>query len=324
MRLWLLLTIGLILGQLGCRQPMPWQGTAGGSVAANGNPWRLSTPRWAQRNQDSYNWFGRRDSIAGADPQQMQMFQGLGEQVENLTRRLGQFDSDNQQLLTDLATTKQKLQSANEYNYQLKQQLTDSIAQVQQLQNAKSSLEQQLASAQMRASNAGMLPVNSSGSPPTQLAGTAPLRANNSLLQKINLIQLPGVTTRMDGDVIRVELPSDQLFEPQSYTINPNYGQILQQVAAAVKTHFSDQIVGIEAHWDQTPIQPATVTHHQLTASQSLAVFDYLRRVGLQEKQLFTMAVGSNRPRYPTSTGTSGNSNRRVEIVIYPETYLGQ
>ena len=43
-------------------------------------------------------------------------------------------------------------------------------------------------------------------------------------------------------------------------------------VAAAITRSFPRQIVGVEAHWDGTPVQPATTTHHQLTASQSLAV----------------------------------------------------
>ncbi|MBX3417260.1 MAG: OmpA family protein [Pirellulaceae bacterium] len=322
MRFWLLLTIGISLGLVGCRQPLPWQ--TGSGTANSSNPWSFSTPRWAQGNNANSNWFGSRDSLAGNDPRQMQLFQGLGDQVENLNRRLGQFDSDNQQLLTDLATTKQKLQAANDYNYQLKQQITDSLAQMQQLQNSKASLEQQLASAQMRTGNGGMLPASNSGNTPSQLAGAAPLRANNSLLQKVALVQLPGVTTRMDGDVIRIELPSDQLFQPNSYAINPNFGQVLQQVATAVNSHFPEQIVGVEAHWDNTPIQPATTTHHQLTASQALAVFDQLRRVGVSEQQLFTMGVGSNRPRYGASANPGGNPNRRVEIVIYPETYTSR
>jgi flagellar motor protein MotB len=211
-------------------------------------------------------------------------------------------------LLTDMAGLKQRLQAANDYNYQLKQQLTDSIAQMQQLQNEKLNMEQQLASAQMRAAAGGnILPASTNGAPPTQLPGGAVLRANNSLLQKMPMIQLPGVTTRMDGDVIRVD-----------------FGQVLQQVATAIRNHFPEQIVGVEAHWDNSPIQPATTTHHQLTASQCLAVFDYLSRIGLPDRQMFTMAMGSNRPRHPAGMVNGISPNRRIEIVIYPESYTGR
>ena len=82
--------------------------------------------------------------------------------------------------------------------------------------------------------------------------------------------------------------------------------------------------MGIEAHWDNSPIQPATLSHHQVTATQALAVYDYLVRTGLPSKQLFTMSLGSNRPRYNSVNPTTGISpNRRIEIVIYPETYNG-
>jgi flagellar motor protein MotB len=343
MRTWLILLVLFPAGLAGCRQPMPWQG---GGLAANGtgpgwfnfnplarnnsgmggnSPWSFGN-RTADSSGGIGSWSGslfrRNNQMAGNDPQQNQMFQGLSEQVQNLSQRLGHFDNDNQQLLTDLAATKQKLQASNDYNYQLKQQLTDSVAQMQQLQNSKASLEQQLAAAQFRTGGGGMLPASTSGGVPSQLASAATLRANNSLMQKISLLQLPGVTTRMDGDVIRVELPSDQLFEPNSYRINANYGQVLQQLAASITRNFPEQVVGVEAHWDNTPLQNATA--HQFTATQSLAVFDYLQKLGLPGSQLFTMAVGSNRPRYPTSASAGTNSNRRVEVVIYPETYTGR
>lgn len=268
--------------------------------------------------------FGRQQPQENAiqlpsDPkQQAAWFNSLAEEVKSLNAKLGQFDADNQQLHTELAAYRQKIQAAADYNYHLKQQLTDTIAQVQQLQNDKRNIEQQLAAARLGNGTAGQL-VSGGNGVPSQLPGAPVLRANNSLLQQLPQMRIPGVSARMDGDVIRIEVPSDPLFVPNTYQINPEHAAMLQEVAAAIHRSFARQIVGIEAHWDGTPIQPATTTHHQLTATQSLAVLDALKRIGLPERQFFTMAMGSNRPRHPQG----GPSNRRVEIVIYPESWEG-
>jgi hypothetical protein len=108
----------------------------------NQNSWFANN---GNQNQSTWgSWFRPKGGQGTAsDPQQAQLFQGLNEQMQSLSQRLGQFDNDNQQLLTDMAGLKQRLQAANDYNYQLKQQLTDSIAQMQQLQNEKLNMEQQ-------------------------------------------------------------------------------------------------------------------------------------------------------------------------------------
>jgi flagellar motor protein MotB len=42
--------------------------------------------------------------------------------------------------------------------------------------------------------------------------------------------------------------------------------------------------------------------------------------MGLPEKQLFTLAMGANRPRYGAGAAANPAPNRRIEIVVYPET----
>jgi outer membrane protein OmpA-like peptidoglycan-associated protein len=70
-------------------------------------------------------------------------------------------------------------------------------------------------------------------------------------------------------------------------------------------------------------LNPPTTSHHQLTATQALAVFNRLVQFGLPNEQLFTMAMGSNRPRQAPSNQGGISPNRRIEIVIYPESFQG-
>lgn len=314
----------------GCQQPAGTQRQ--GLFGAAPPAWlsEANRPAWLGGSGNSQNQSGSRFANLFQRPQtpangiqlpsdpnqQAEWFNSLAGQVQTLNGRLSQFDTDNQQLHSELASYRQKIQAAGDYNYQLKQQLTDTIAQLQQLQNDKRNLEQQLASARLGGGGPGQL-ASAAGAVPSQLPGTAILRANNSLLQQLPQLRIPGVSARMDGDVIRIEIPTDPLFVPGTYQISNEHGALLQEIGTALLRSFPRQVVGIEAHWDGSEIQPATTSHHQLTATQALAVFDYMKRLGLPERQFFTLAMGSNRPRHPAG----GPSNRRLEIVIYPEAW---
>lgn len=324
-------TILILLGMLcltGCQQPNA-QG-ARQSLFNWGQP-NYNNPAFAGAGQNPFaNPNAIPNTIPGGSPQQYQQYASLMEEVRSLNGRLGRFDSDNQQLVTELAAMKQKLQVANDYNYQLKQQLADNTSQMQQLNIERAAGDQQLANVQIqleqmaRAQQQAQFSQASTGGGGGSRFANATLRANNSLMQKLPQIQIPGVEARMDGDVIRIEIPSDQLFHQGSYQINAAHSHLLQNLSTAIRQNFPRQIVGIEAHWDGTQIQPATTTHHQLTATQALAVFDFMNRLGLPREQMFTMAMGSNRPRHSQSAGPNGiNKNRRIEVVIYPETYDG-
>ena len=324
-------TILILLGMLcltGCQQPNA-QG-ARQSLFNWGQP-NYNNPAFAGAGQNPFaNPNAIPNTIPGGSPQQYQQYASLMEEVRSLNGRLGRFDSDNQQLVTELAAMKQKLQVANDYNYQLKQQLADNTSQMQQLNIERAAGDQQLANVQIqleqmaRAQQQAQFSQASTGGGGGSRFANATLRANNSLMQKLPQIQIPGVESRMDGDVIRIEIPSDQLFHQGSYQINAAHSHLLQNLSTAIRQNFPRQIVGIEAHWDGTQIQPTTTTHHQLTATQALAVFDFMNRLGLPREQMFTMAMGSNRPRHSQSAGPNGiNKNRRIEVVIYPETYDG-
>lgn len=264
--------------------------------------------------------------------------QGAGAgQFNDMNQRLGAFDNDNQLLNTEVASLQQRLDMANRYNQQLKEQLAGTSGQVGQVFAEREAAQQQVASLRMQLDQANQnlqlaqqrsaQPTNqyasSNGNVPTQLAGGAVLRANNSLMQKVSGIQIRGAQARMDGDVIRIEFPSDTTFVPGTYQIQPGQLPLIQSVAGTIAQQFPRQIIGVEAHWDGSALSAPDITDHQLTATQSLVVFNELVRLGLPRKQLFTMAMASNRPRHAAGAAGGVSPNRRIEIVIYPETYDG-
>ena len=273
------------------------------------------------------------------DDGQRQFANNGAREMQNLNQRLGAFDSDNQLLNTEVAALQQKLQLASQYNQTLKEQLAGTSSQVQQTFAERQNAAQQIASLQGQLNQANqnlqvaqqqsqrsasqLASFNGGGAPSQFGNGGATIRANNSLLRQLSAIQIPGGEARMDGDVIRIEFPSDRMFVPGSYQIQPNQTPLLQNLVGTIRKSFPRQIIGIEAHWDNTPLNPPTTTHHQLTATQALAVFDNLVSLGLPSNQLFTMAMASNRPRHQQGIVGGVSPNRRVEIVIYPEFYDG-
>ncbi len=289
----------------GCRQPVANPPSQQGLFGLGGNPYANS----------GANNIPNLDIQMGT-PEQNAVNASLSSQINNMNQRMGAFDSDNQQLHSELASLKQRLQLSMDYNQQLKQQLADTAGQFQQLQVAKMSTDQRLAASQFQLQQVSQ---NQSKSAPTQLAGTATIRANNSLMQKLQQIQIPGGDVRMDGDVIRIEFPSNVLFVQGSYQIQASQVATLQNLIAIIRRDFPKQIIGIEAHWDGTPLSPPGTTDHQLTATQALAILTELKRLGLPERQMFSMSQGSNRARHPANA--PGSPNRRIEIVIYPEEF---
>ena len=352
----LMLALGAAVLLSGCRQPVTNQTGQrsvfdfsrprlfGGGSQGSGTQYSFNSPQ-----QSSY--LGGLGGVpgAGANPAAgaaQQQFASISNEVSRLNQRLGAYDSDNQLLNTEVAGLKQKLQLANQYNQTLKDQLGDTSSRVQMAELEKQTALQQMASLQVQveqvraaqqqaenrsaryasaaaqSSSQNRLASFSNGSG-SNFSGGATIRANNSLMNQLSNISIPGGQARMDGDVIRIEFPTDRMFVPGTYQIQPAQLPVLQNIARTIRQNFAKQIVGIEAHWDGTPLNPSSTTDHQLTATQSLAVFDNLVRLGLPKSQLFTMAMASNRPRHPQGPVGGVNPNRRIELVLYPETYDG-
>lgn len=235
----------------------------------------------------------------GSDP-------ALAAQLSTLNERLGQFDTDNRELHTQVAQLQQTLQLSDKENKLLRQQLADASTQLEQVEVAKQQVAQQLTTLQAS----------------VQSRGGATITANNSLKSRLQVIEVPGVEVRLDGDVVRIEIPSDRLFAPGTTQMQTSGMAMLDQIGEAVRRHYPRQMIAIEGHTDSMTGSRSVVTAQQLTATQALAVFHRLTGRGvLAPQQLFTMGMGANRPRFSNGEAAGRSRNRRIELVIYPETY---
>ncbi|MEZ6101919.1 MAG: OmpA family protein [Pirellulaceae bacterium] len=227
------------------------------------------------------------------------------EQFEELRRRALQMDENNRDLHTQLARSEQERRLVEDQLKLLQTQLSESSSQLANALRAKQESDTRMQT--LQASNTRR--------------GSATITANNSLRQSLSAVSIAGISVRQDGDVIRMELPSDQLFQPQTATIRPEGLALINQVAAAIANHYPRQVVGVESHTDNGPISPAWRSNHQLSAAQAMAVFDQLtQQYQFGTRQLFVLGHGPNYPIASNATPAGQQKNRRVEVVIYPET----
>jgi chemotaxis protein MotB len=141
--------------------------------------------------------------------------------------------------------------------------------------------------------------------------------------QSLQAVQIPGIEVHQEGEVIRLDLPADRLFGTGGYQLTQEGSQLIDAVASAMMQQYPRQRIVVEGHTDNA--QSANVgAAHLLTGSQAQAVFQQLvARNKFPAAQLSISAMGDNHPRSSNATPAGKAKNRRVEVVIYPDTYAG-
>ena len=230
-------------------------------------------------------------------------------QLQELNRRVAQLDQNNRDLHMQLAQAQQGSQISSDQVKLLQKQLADTAGQLRGAQLAKQEAEKKVDT--VLAS--------------TRHRGGATITANNSIKSTLTPIEIPGLEVRQDADVIRIELPADTLFRQGTVQLQSGATQTLDTVADAIARNYPRQMVGIEGHTDTPASGALPTTAHQLAAAQAYAVFEQLStRSRMPSNQLFVVSQGANRPRFSNETPAGRAKNRRIELVIYPETTDGR
>lgn len=235
--------------------------------------------------------------------QQQQL--SLAQENQELRNRAASLDQNNQELEQLLAQQRQKGLVSEEQVAALRDQLRSTTAQLAQVKQESQELSEQtqtmMASVQKR-------------------VGTS-ITANSSLRNNLPVIGVKGAEVRRDGDVVRIELPGDQLFAPGAAQLQPGATQMIESVVAEVTRVYPNHFVGIEGHTDSDPIGGAAwVNNHQLSVARAMSVYTLVTtRTTLKPDQLFVVGHGANHPVVSNATPEGKARNRRVELVVYPE-----
>ncbi len=122
------------------------------------------------------------------------------------------------------------------------------------------------------------------------------MAANTSLRRIAETANLGGLKLEYEGDVARIRIPADQLFQPGTAQMLPSAAAALDPLVSAIPQAFARQRIAIEGYTDDRPTYGGVfASAHQLTGAQAMAVFDYMtKRGGLPPQQLFVLAQGAN------------------------------
>jgi chemotaxis protein MotB len=247
----------------------------------------------------------RQTSPANVFPQAQS--QAIASQVQDLNRRVSQLDVNNADLHRQLAQAEQARQASQEQVSLLQKQLGEMASRLKDTQIARAEAEKQINAIQAS----------------TRARGGATITANSSIRQSLATIAIPGLDIRQDGEVIRIEVPADKLFMPGTGQLITDGYRLLDEVAAAVQRNYQRQRIVVEAHTDDSLSANPTAAH-QLTTTQAQAVFQQLVQRGrLPARQLSVLAMGENHPLASNATPAGKAKNRRIEIVVYPDTIDG-
>ena len=238
--------------------------------------------------------------ISIPEPGPTQLGQTSGATAAEMERLKSDLERNNESLHQQLAVAMQKQQTLEDQVKLLQGKLGETVTQLRDTQVARDEADRRAQA------------ILASAPKPS-------LTANNSVTRSLQMVEIPGVNVRQDGDLVRVTLPSDRLFNPGSVEWVSGANTLLDHVASSIARSYPRQRITIEAHTDSSIIGLPGGSQ-QLAASQALAVYQHLTAKGqLPAKQLVTMAYGPNFPRVSNATDEGRAKNRRIELVIYPE-----
>jgi flagellar motor protein MotB len=240
---------------------------------------------------------------------QLQQFRqdqlAVSRQNEQLQSRASSLDRDNQELGTQLAQSRQQIEVLDDQLSALREQL-GSVT----LQLARSREEKVAGEKKIKAMTASM-----------QRRGGVTITPNSSYGQVLPAIDVPGVPVRRDGDVIRIELPCNRLFEPGTARFRAGAIGLITTVGGELVRAYPHQRIGIEGHTDSDPVRsPQWQNNHQLSVGRAIAVYEVLTtQARVAPGQLHVSGHGANHPVYSNGPLGGKQRNRRVELVVYPE-----
>jgi chemotaxis protein MotB len=202
---------------------------------------------------------------------------------------------------------KAKLQDANEALAKQNSDLAD--------RNAKAAADQ---AAQMAAMNQKMQDLqgilkdlNTKGAVVNAKEG---VRDNDSI----------GLDRRADG-TIHITVASTVLFDSGKANLKESSHPMLSNVCKTLKARFPGNYIRVEGHTDSSPVvhnKDKFPDNMALSIARSRAVYDYMiKSGGMAASKMYTAGYGEFQPLvHPEKTAADKAKNRRVEIVIMPDT----
>lgn len=117
-----------------------------------------------------------------------------------------------------------------------------------------------------------------------------------------------------NGDNLVLNMPAGITFETNSYTIQPQFRQTLDNVASTL-ANYEKTYIDVYGHTDSTGSDSINLP---LSRNRADAVAGYLSTKGVARARIGTQGFGSSQPIASNDTAEGRQQNRRVEIKIVP------
>ena len=229
-------------------------------------------------------------------------------QIQELTVKAENLDTLNEQYQKNLG-------QSFSLNEKTEQELTASQQQLAELTNKVTMLEAELAQSRqsVQSFQASM-----------HRQSTVTVVPNSSFHNQQLAISSPGVSTKSDGDFIRVRIPDAYLFQSgSSWEISTEGRRTLTEVGNQLRLNFPNQEIAIEGHTNQLAVNSQRkLNAHELGTKKAFAVADYLVNNNILEDGCLRIGgAGANRPVDYSGTTEAEMKNSRIEFVVYPTTW---
>ncbi|HZF44427.1 MAG TPA: OmpA family protein [Sphingomonadaceae bacterium] len=125
-----------------------------------------------------------------------------------------------------------------------------------------------------------------------------------------------GIDVIRQGDELVLNMPSGITFASNSFAIQPQFRDTLNQVAQTLKS-YEQTFIDVRGHTDSTGGDAINVP---LSQNRAQAVANYLVGQGVQSARIETRGYAATQPVADNNTEAGKQANRRVEIKIVPLT----
>lgn len=138
-------------------------------------------------------------------------------------------------------------------------------------------------------------------------------------MQLINSTSTIVVDTIQAGEVIKVELWAQPLFNPNQTTLLPTASEPLQPLKELLQATSGYLNIALVAHTDHTG--SASYTQH-LTQQRAEALKGWIESIITPVAPIATYAKGASEPLFPNTSVANRTMNRRFELYLIPNSHL--
>lgn len=121
-----------------------------------------------------------------------------------------------------------------------------------------------------------------------------------------------------------VTVVAEVLFDPGKAKIKPEFKKSLDKIIEVLKENVPDKQIVVEGHTDSDPIRySGWKSNWELSTARATSIIHYFINKGkLDPKRLSAVGYGPYRPVASNKTEEGKAKNRRVEIIILPQTWV--